>query len=59
MWDSSTNNEISSTVPRFTIIIIDANLRASKSCAVFFIPSGRESEFQFSTQEGLVGIAGI
>ena len=24
---------------------------------VFFIPSGRESEFQFSTQQGLEGIA--
>jgi hypothetical protein len=28
-----------------------------RSCVVFFVPSGRESEFQFSTQAGLQGIA--
>jgi hypothetical protein len=37
-------------VPRFTITVLDATHTALRSCVVFFIPSGRESEYQFSTQ---------
>lgn len=44
-------------IPRFTIMIIDSEERSTLSCAVFFIPTGRESEYQFSTQAGLQGIA--
>jgi ubiquinone/menaquinone biosynthesis C-methylase UbiE len=44
-------------IPRFTIMIIDSEERSTLSCAVFFIPAGRESEYQFSTQAGLQGIA--
>jgi len=45
------------TTPRFTIYLIDASASAPLSCAVFFIPAGREAEWQFTTQEGLMEIA--
>lgn len=51
----------SSHVPRFSIIVIDISLSraapGSRTCAVFFIPRGRESEYHFSTAEGLRDIA--
>lgn len=50
------HQNITST-PRFTILLVDASLSAPLSCAVFFIPAGREAEWQFTTQEGLLEIA--
>ena len=42
--------------------ILDAALpkdaRPSRTCAVFILPSGRESEYQFATSRGLLEIAG-
>lgn len=52
LW-SSENIE----VPRFTLYILDANEQAQLSCAVFFIPFGREADYQFTTQDGLLDIA--
>ena len=50
----------SKDIPRFTITIVDADNSAAStlSCAVLFLPSGREAEYQFATQGGLEGIAG-
>lgn len=44
-------------IPRFSIYVLDYTVHAVRDCAVFIIPAGRESEFQFSTQEGLSEIA--
>ncbi len=52
LW-SSENIE----VPRFTLYIVDASEQATLSCAVFFIPFGREADYQFTTQDGLLDIA--
>ena len=47
-----------SSVPRFTIFVLDCDTHApTRTCAVFFIPRGREAEYQFSTVGGLAGIA--
>mmetsp|Transcript_10757 Transcript_10757/g.16344 ORF Transcript_10757/g.16344 Transcript_10757/m.16344 type:complete len:761 (-) Transcript_10757:16-2298(-) len=45
------------TIPRFSIIVFDFAARAARSAAVFFVPSGRETEYQFSTPSGLADIA--
>eukprot|EP01036_Dinobryon_divergens_P022612 gene22612-30885_t len=42
-----------SSVPRFTVFVLDRAARASRSCAVFMVPPGREADFQFSSQDGL------
>lgn len=47
------NNDI----PRFSIIVYDHTLRASRSCAVFFVPPGRETEYQFTSAAGLASLA--
>lgn len=49
----------SKDIPRFTVTIVDADNSAAStlSCAVLFLPSGREAEYQFATQGGLEGIA--
>lgn len=52
-YDNSNHKEI----PRFTIAVVDAASTATRLCAVFFIPPGRESEYQFSSQDGLTTIA--
>jgi hypothetical protein len=43
--------------PRFTLLIADVANRShaliDHTCAVFFIPQGREHEWIFSTEEGL------
>lgn len=44
-------------VPRFTIYVVDVSEQARQSCAVFLVPMGRESEYQFTSQQGLVDIA--
>lgn len=44
-------------IPRFTIAIVDADDSATLSCAVLFLPQGREAEYQFSTAAGLRDIA--
>lgn len=44
-------------IPRFSITIVDADNTATLSCAVLFLPSGREAEYQFSTQGGLEALA--
>ena len=43
--------------PRFSITILDFSLTASRSCAVFFIPFGHESEYRFFSESGLHAIA--
>ena len=63
LWDDAKksgagNGSNGSGVPRFTVIVVDAALQARRLCAVFFVPAGRESEYQFSTQDGLLQIAG-
>mmetsp|Transcript_23781 Transcript_23781/g.34043 ORF Transcript_23781/g.34043 Transcript_23781/m.34043 type:complete len:701 (+) Transcript_23781:295-2397(+) len=47
----------SSSIPRFTVFVLDVALKAVRTCAVFMVPSGREADFQFSSQEGLQAIA--
>eukprot|EP00981_Chlorochromonas_danica_P003625 scaffold667_cov168-Ochromonas_danica.AAC.32 len=44
-------------VPRFTIYIVDVSDQAKMSCAVFLVPIGRESEYQFTSKNGLIDIA--
>lgn len=43
--------------PRFTLLITDVATRShaliNHTCAVFFVPQGREHEWIFSTEEGL------
>lgn len=46
-----------SEIPRFTVYVLDVSMEATLACAVFFIPSGRESDYQFTTHEGLIDIA--
>ena len=55
---SAADDDDTKDIPRFTIIVVDASLDASRiGCAVFFVPQGSESHYQFSTQGGLEGIA--
>lgn len=46
-------------IPRFTIFLLDNTTSASTtlSMAVFMVPVGRESDFQFTTADGLKSIA--
>jgi SAM-dependent methyltransferase len=46
-------------IPRFTIFMLDHTVSASAtlSMAVFMVPVGRESDYQFTTAEGLADIA--
>lgn len=44
-------------IPRFTVYILDVSQESSLACAVFFVPTGRESDYQFTTKEGLIDIA--
>lgn len=46
-------------IPRFTIFLLDNTTAASATLgmAVFMVPVGRESDFQFTTTEGLKNIA--
>lgn len=58
LWDTAG----SADVPRFTIVILDSSARSAsaadrRTCAVFFIPRGREFDYQFSSENGLRGIA--
>lgn len=46
-----------SAVPRFTIYIVDVCEKAQQSCVVFLVPIGRESEYQFTSKNGLVDLA--
>lgn len=50
-----------SQIPRFSVIVVDTaqsrSLSGSRTAAVFLIPRGRESEYHFSTAEGLRDIA--
>jgi len=48
-----------SEIPRFTIFMLDHSEKASVTLtmAVFMVPFGRESDFQFTTAEGLSDIA--
>ena len=43
--------------PRFSIIIFDHTERAARSCAVFFVPPGRETDYQFTSESGLAELA--
>jgi len=55
-WDAAA----SADVPRFTVTVLDSPSAPGpigRSCAVFFVPPGREMEYQFATEEGLRGIA--
>lgn len=52
MW--SKENE---DIPRFTFYIVDSNEQGRLSCAVFFIPFGREADYQFTTLQGLLDIS--
>jgi hypothetical protein len=44
-------------IPRFSIIIFDHCARAARSCAVFFVPPGRETDYQFTSESGLAELA--
>jgi hypothetical protein len=45
------------TVPKYTLTILDYQASAPRSCAVFFVPFGREASYQFTAQECLADIA--
>jgi spermidine synthase/SAM-dependent methyltransferase len=47
-------------IPRYGLLIVDvdaASITTRGLCAVFFIPQGREHEYQFATMDGLSTIA--
>jgi hypothetical protein len=44
-----TETSSSSSIPRFSVIIYDHANRAPRSMAVFFVPQGRETDFQFTS----------
>jgi ubiquinone/menaquinone biosynthesis C-methylase UbiE len=44
-------------IPRFTMFLLDHAENATLSMAVFMVPSGRESDYTFTTAEGLESIA--
>ncbi|KAJ1437186.1 hypothetical protein B484DRAFT_445320 [Ochromonadaceae sp. CCMP2298] len=44
-------------IPRFTIFVLDFAPQATLSVAVFMVPLGRESDFQFCTAGGLRDVA--
>jgi hypothetical protein len=55
-------------IPRYTIMVVDAvgegtenskNPEGKLSCAIFMVPMGRESAYEFSTATGLEGIAAL
>eukprot|EP01033_Poteriospumella_lacustris_P000051 gene51-32_t len=46
-----------SDIPRFSVYVLDVSMESTLACAVFFIPTGRESDYQFTTHEGLIDIA--
>jgi spermidine synthase len=61
-WDDSNHSNTAAattaqSIPRFTFYILDANLQGQLSIAVFLIPFGRESDYQFTTKDGLLDIA--
>lgn len=43
--------------PRFTLMILDVSSSAPQGVSVFIVPQGREHEYLFATQEGLLQIA--
>lgn len=49
--------ETCDNVPRFTLFVFDFSHTAARSAAVLFIPSGRESDYQLTTADGLKDIA--
>ena len=51
---SEKNKQLFIDIPRFTVTLLDAATVATRSCAVFIIPTGRESEYHFSTKDGLL-----
>lgn len=54
IWaDDKTN----STIPKYTLTVLDVKMAAPRSCAVFFVPLGREADYQFTSQQGLSDIA--
>lgn len=52
----SPSSEVAST-PRFSILIFDHAARAARSCAVFLVPPGRETDYQFTSESGLAELA--
>ena len=57
-WDLAA----SADVPRFSVTVLDPPVgggagATARTCAVFFVPPGREAEYQFATEDGLRGIA--
>lgn len=46
-----------SDIPRFSVLIFDHAARAARSCAVFFVPPGRETDYQFTSEAGLAELA--
>lgn len=54
LWDTAVNQKI----PRFTVMVVDASDTSTRSSvAVFFVPFGRETDYEFSTQTGLTNLA--
>eukprot|EP01031_Cornospumella_fuschlensis_P028507 gene28507-34415_t len=53
----SSNKTAHTSIPRFTLYVVDVTENAVRNAAVFLVPQGRESEFMFSSQRGLTDIA--
>lgn len=52
-----TQSDATATIPRYTLYILDASAQGKLSMAVFIIPYGRESDYQFTNKDGLLDIA--
>ena len=60
VFDVHTNSEhdaVALQIPRFSVLIFDHSARATRSCAVFFVPAGRETDYQFTSENGLAALA--
>ena len=51
------SSEDTRNIPRFSVLIFDHTARAARSCAVFFVPPGRETDYQFTSEAGLAELA--
>jgi 2-polyprenyl-3-methyl-5-hydroxy-6-metoxy-1,4-benzoquinol methylase len=54
---NTTTMTSTSTIPRFSLRILDASEQGKLSIAVFIIPFGREADYQFISKDGLSDIA--
>lgn len=60
LWNENDDAEKFNHVPRYLISVVDTGIpreRRRLQCAVFIVPQGREHEWEFSSEEGLIRTA--